>query len=118
MVAGMIRAGDLDREVRFERKAPSAGFMSAGQEAWEEVATVWAQVQDVLPRRGERTESGLTTASRQARIRTWYRDDITADMRVVHGERVMQIIAGPVELGRLEGIELVGEDYSTAGEQA
>jgi head-tail adaptor len=114
-----LAAGDLDRVIRIERKAAgAAGFMSAGQSQWEEVATVPAQVQDVLPSRAERAAEGVTIASRPARIRIRFRPDITADMRIIYGARVMQIVAGPAELGRRAALELMAQDYSTAGQPA
>jgi head-tail adaptor len=46
-----------------------------------------------------------------------YRSGITSDMRVIIIERgmTMQIIAGPAEIGRREGIELIAAEYSTGG---
>jgi head-tail adaptor len=112
----MIDAKDLDREIQFEQKVRPAGKGKAGQETWQPVGGIaWAQVRDALPSRSENTEDGLPIATRRARVRLRYRDDITPDMRILYGARTMQIIAGPVELGRREGLELMAEDYSTAG---
>lgn len=123
----MILPGDLDREVRFERKVVAGGFMSAGQSSWEAVATEWAQLREDLPSRQEAVSDGVSMSRRTARLRLWYRDDITPDMRVVTGSldlpddplpadrRIFHIIAGPVELGRAEGLEMKVEEYSTAG---
>jgi head-tail adaptor len=126
----IILPGDLDREVRFERKVAAGGFMGAGQVAWAPVATEWAQLREDLPSRQETVGDGLSMWRRTARLRMWWRDDITADMRVVTGSldqpddpppvdrRIYQIIAGPVEIhgdiGR-EGLEMKVEEYSTAG---
>jgi head-tail adaptor len=107
--------GRLDRRIRIERKVAASGFTSAGKDEWETVVTVWAQVQDVLPSRGEKLADGMSMASRPARIRIRYRAGITSDMRIVHGARVMQITAGPAELGRREALEIMAEDYSTQG---
>lgn len=104
-----------NRQITFERHVRPAGRGNAGQETWQPVATVWAEVQDALPSRAERLSEGMTMAARPARIRMRYRDDITSDMRIIYGNRVMQITAGPAELGRREGLELMAEDYSTAG---
>jgi SPP1 family predicted phage head-tail adaptor len=127
---GIIRPGDLDREITFQRKqaaptsAPVPGgptnpnFMKAGKEAWTDVATVRAEVQEMLPSRGERLVEGMSIAQRPARIRIWYRDDITADMRIIYGTRTMEIMADPIELGRRNGLELMAQDFSTAGNAA
>jgi head-tail adaptor len=112
----IIDAKDLDREIQFERNERPPGRGNAGKEAWQPVGgAVWAQVRDLLPSRSENTDDGLPIATRRARVRLRYRDDITPDMRIVHGTRIMNIISGPVELGRREGLELMAEDYSTAG---
>ncbi len=39
-------------------------------------------------------------------------------MRFLIGNRIMQIIAGPAELGRREGLEFMVEEYSPAGNAA
>ena len=110
-----LDARKLDRRITFERPVPNGTFAGAGAGNWSLVDTVDAQVQDVLPSRAETPADGLSIAKRSARIRMRYRDDITADMRIVYGARIMQITAGPVELGREDGLELMTEDYSTAG---
>ncbi|MFD1951370.1 head-tail adaptor protein [Sphingomonas arantia] len=110
-----LRSEDLPDRIAFQRKVAATGFASAGQEEWVPVDTVWAGVQDLLPSRSERTDDGLVLATGRARVRIRWRDDITADMRILHGERVMQIIAGPAMLGRRGGLEMMAEDYSTAG---
>lgn len=114
----LIRTGQLDRRIRIERPVPSTAFKGAGSGSWEPVITVWAQVQDALPSRSERESGGITVATRPARVRMRYRGGITPDMRFVMGDRVMQIVAGPAELGRREGLEFMVEDYSTAGNAA
>ncbi|MCZ4340180.1 head-tail adaptor protein [Sphingomonadaceae bacterium G21617-S1] len=124
----IIVPADLDREVRFERKVAAGGFMSAGQSTWEPVGEVeWAQLREDLPSRQEAVSDGVALSRRTARLRLWYRDDITPEMRVVTGSldqpddpppadrRIYEIIAGPVELGRAEGLEMKIEEYSTTG---
>lgn len=112
----IIDAKDLDREIQFERNVRPAGRGKAGQEIWQPFGDpVWAQVRDVLPSRAESSDDGLTIAVRRARVRIRFWNEITADMRIVFGSRTMKIIAGPVELGREEGHEMMAEDYSTSG---
>lgn len=109
----ILAAGALDRRITFQRKVGDDSFNGAGKEPWQDVATVWAQVQDALPSRGERLTEGLTMATRPSRVRIRYRGDITSDMRILYGARVMEIVSGPAELGRREGLELMAADYST-----
>lgn len=114
----MIDARKLDRRVRIERPVPDTALDGAGSGNWQLVAEAWANVQDMLPSRGERMAEGVNVASRPARIRMRYREDITPAMRIVMGSRVMQIISLPAELGRRDGIEFMVEDYSPAGNGA
>ena len=40
---------------------------------------------------------------------------ITPDMRVIIGTHILQIVSGPAEIGRWEGIELIVEQHSSEG---
>ena len=113
-----IAAGRFDRRITIERPTADDGFDGAGSGTWTLVGEAWAHVQDMLPSRGERLADGMNIASRPARVRMRYRTDITPDMRFVMGDRVMQIVAGPAELGRREAIEFMAEDYRPAGNPA
>lgn len=110
--------GPLDRKITLESKqiTPDPVYGS-DVVTWIPFASrLWASVQDVLPSRSEQIKQGLAVASQAARVRLRYRAGITPDMRViVHGatDRICQIIGGPAELGRREGIELVIETYTT-----
>jgi SPP1 family predicted phage head-tail adaptor len=112
----ILRAGDLDRRVDIQRKTRATGVRSAGKGTWGTIATVWAEVRDMLPSRAERLAEGVSIARRPARVRMRYRENVTPDMRLQMGTRLMRIVAGPIELGRREGIEMVVEDYTAAGE--
>lgn len=113
-----IAAGTLDRRIRFERPVADKRLDGAGSGSWQPVVTVWANVEDALPSRGERLADGINVKTRPARIRIRHRTDISSDMRVVMGDRIMQIIAEPAEIGRREALELMVEDYSPAGNGA
>ena len=124
-----LDSGSLRHRVLIQEPAVDSAFDGAGSEAWTTVADVWADVQDVLPSRGERLADGLNIATRPARVRIRYRDDIKANMRVLVGSyirndadelewrtaRTAQIVTVPAELGFRDGLEFMVEDYSTAG---
>lgn len=114
----MLSPGMLDRQIRIERPVPDTASDGAGSGTWSSVGTVWAEVQDALPSRGERLADGINVSSRPARVRIRYRADIDGSMRFVMGDRIMQIVSGPAELGRREGMEFMVEDYSSAGNSA
>lgn len=111
-------AGQLDRFIRIERPAPDESFDGAGSGTWQLVAEVWANVQDALPSRAERLGEGISITARPARVRIRFRAGVTPDMRFVWGDRVMQIVSGPAELGRREALEFMVEDYRPAGNPA
>ena len=108
----------LDRTITFQRPVADTNFDGAGSGTWEDVATVRANVQDVLPSRGEKMAEVVNIANRPARIRMRFMPGITADMRIIYGDRTMQIVSGPAELGRHEGLELMAQNYSTSGNAA
>lgn len=117
MTVASLTAGRRNRLITFEARTGTQdatyGTRSYG---WADHAQEWAEVQDILPSRGENFADGLEIQRRPTRIRTLYRDDITSDMRVKVGDRTLEIIAGPVELGNREGLEMVCEDYSSEGD--
>ncbi len=117
-MAAMIRLND---RVTIERKTvardPEYGTEIPGAAGWEVVAArIWANVQDVLPSRAEKTEHGLATAKQAARLRIRKVHAVTADMRVTlhgrFGDRVMQIVAGPALMDDRMHIECMLEGYS------
>ncbi|PTW45076.1 head-tail adaptor [Sphingomonas faeni] len=107
----VVRPGELEHLVRLERKVESTEFASAGEDEWALVDEIWVGIQDKLPSRGERDQGGFTTTTRPARIRMYHREDVDAGMRLVLGDRIMEIVSAPAELGRKGGLELMVEDY-------
>jgi head-tail adaptor len=111
-------ASRLKDRVRIERPVADESLDGAGSGSWQLVQdNVAAEVEDMLPSRGERLADGINVMSRPARVRLRHRTDLNSSMRFVMGERVMQIVAGPAELGR-DGIEFVVEEYQPAGNPA
>lgn len=113
-----LRAVTLDRRIVIERPVAAKGFRGAGSGTWERVDEVYANIQDALPSRSERLGDGINAAARPSRIRIRFRTDVTPDMRFVAGDRVMQIVSGPAEMGRREALEFMVEEYRPAGNPA
>jgi len=112
----MDLASRLDTRIRIERKVVTPDALYGTETVtWEEFATVWAEVQDVLPSRAERLADSIVIANRPARIRMRYLAGITADMRVTIGDRILHIVSGPAEIGRRKAIELIAEQHSSEG---
>jgi head-tail adaptor len=123
-------ASRLKDRIRIERPVADNSLDGAGSGSWALVQDeVAAEVEDMLPSRGERIADGLKVSSRPARVRLRQRDDIKPNMRFVLGAtvvdesvdysaaRIMQIVAGPAKLGR-DAVEFMVEDYSPAGNPA
>jgi SPP1 family predicted phage head-tail adaptor len=109
-------ASRLDTRIRIERKIAVADPLYGTETVtWAEFATVWAEVQDVLPSRAERLADSIVIANRPARIRMRHLAGITPDMRVIVGNRTLQIVSGPAAIGRREGIEIIVEQHSSEG---
>lgn len=119
-----MKAGTLDRLLRIERPVADDSLDGAGSGTWEPVVEkVWASVQDMLPSRSERLANGFNVAARPSRVRMYWRDDVAGNMRFVDitdGDpgRIMQIVSGPANLGRRDGMEFMVEDYTPAGNPA
>lgn len=82
---------------------------------WVGVASVWAEIQDVLPSKSESIIEGALVSYRRTRIRIRYRAGIDSTMRIIETGglgRVWQIIGGPAVVGNRKGIELLCEEYS------
>ncbi len=124
------RASRYRDRLRIERPVPDGSFAGAGSGSWALVAEVSGEVLDARPSRDERLANGLNSSARRARIEIRYREGVTSDMRFVIGTsviddtvdysaaRIMQIIAGPAELGNREAMEFMAEEYRPAGNTA
>lgn len=111
-------ASARDTLITFEARTPTVNEDDGTRSyAWTNHAQEYAEVQDMLPSRGEQIADGLSIQRRPCRVRCLYRDDITSDMRVTFEGRTMEIIGGPVELGRRDGLEMVCEDLSSEGDR-
>ncbi len=109
-----MNPGPLDTRIRIEYPASTQDAdYGTPVPVWTLLAVVWANVQDVMPSRSESVRQGLEVARNQTRIRYRFRQDVDSSMRVVIGSRILQIVAGPAELGRHEYSEVICESAST-----
>lgn len=117
--------GAMNREVQILRRTRTQDSVRGSySDVWVTVATVWGEVQDMLPSRAERIADGIDIAQRPARVRIYYREDITTDMRFKvlgrspdEADRNMRIIAGPAELGFRDRVEFAVEELTTEGQE-
>lgn len=114
----MTSAGSLDREVTILAKTTAQeATYGTKQASWSPLDTVWAEVADVLPPRGDRVAGEITITRRNARIRMRWRDDVSQANRIELDGRQMRIISGPAMLGRRHWLEIMVEELSTEGQQ-
>lgn len=100
-----------------ERVGTQDAATGSYQYAWQDAADEWAEVQDILPSRAESLDGTIDMQRRPCRVRTLYRADIDSQMRVTFDGRTLQIISGPAELGRRDGLEMICEELSTQGDK-
>ena len=114
----MIDADKLSRRVTIlNRVATKDPVYRTDVVTWESGVTVCAEVQDVLPSHADRTAPGISLASRPARVRMRWRDDVSQANRIELDGRQMRIVSGPAMLGRREGLEIMVEELSTEGQE-
>lgn len=107
---------NLDRRITIERRVTTKdATYNSPVTTWTEVARVWAEVRDALPSRAESVQTDAVQSARQSRIRIRYREGIDSTMRVRYGQRILQIIGGPAEIGRKHFLEFMAEEFSSAG---
>ena len=115
-----MRSGKLRDRIRIDQRSTSTNSDYGTQTVtWTELATVWAEVLDVLPSRGENITAQLVQARQPVRVRMRYRADVDSAMRVVElggRQRTLKIVGGPATLGNREGSEVMCEEFSTEGE--
>jgi len=105
-----MEAGRRNRRITIQRKAAAPldqyGHPTPGREAWEDVATVWAEVLETTAR--ERLVSAQVVAARAATVRILYRPDVDSHMRVLY-KGMRWAIKSVTELGFREALEMTIE---------
>jgi SPP1 family predicted phage head-tail adaptor len=116
-----VKVGQLDRRIEIQRQVNVQSGTSGRQHgAWVTVATVWANVQDVMPSRDESmTANALEVSKQRARIRIRWNPVLAADCRIRISKptlRTLQVISPPAEIGgRRNFMEFMAEEVSTGG---
>lgn len=115
-----VRASDLDRRITIlarTKTGTNADFGGSTLEWTPLVSNLPAKVEDMLPSKAESIADSLSIQRRPCKVWIRYRSDITSDMRVQFGDRIMEIVGGPAELGRRDGLEMACESVSTEGDR-
>lgn len=88
-----MKAGDLRHRVTIQYQKPPEQQNSFGEvaNAWQTLATVWAQVDVVAGNEQVQNERWLATATHNVQIRR--RTDVLPKMQVVYGSRTLDILS-------------------------
>ncbi len=86
-----MRAGDLYDRITIQTNTPTRDTFGAPIDHWSTLATVWAQV--VATAGGEQIAQAAGVVTTIYKITLRYRDDITSAMRVLYGDRILEIRA-------------------------
>lgn len=112
-----MRAGTLDRRIEIRQRVTTtdANYGTRVEQGWVLVASVWAEVRDMLPSRAEQIADGIDMAAKPCRVRMRYRDDVTSEMRLRIDGLDYAIVSGPAMMGRREAMEVMAVRLSTEG---
>ena len=88
-----MRAGSLRHRVTIEQPVVDTAW--GGATTWEEFATVWAAVE---PLRGRELFAAQQVQSETtAKVTIRYVAGVTAKMRILHGSRIFELTAPPID---------------------
>lgn len=124
----MVDVGKYRHRIRIEEPVADGSLDGAGSGTWElVVGPIWARIEDMRPSRGERLADGINVTARPAKVLMRWRTGITSAMRICVLkkvgddyviDRILQIVAGPAEIGNRDELEFMCEEYSPAGNRA
>jgi SPP1 family predicted phage head-tail adaptor len=100
-----LLTGLLNQRVALQQRASGVDALGQESSTWQDVATVWAQVQPLRGR--EFFAAGQTQAETSMRVRIRWRAGITAAMRVVWKSQPLDIVAVIDVDGAGEQLELM-----------
>lgn len=106
-----MQAGKLDRQIKLLRYSEAADTAGGVTESYAEFATVWASVKDLRGTQffaAQQSNSEITT-----KFQIRYRNDLTAKDRIEWNGKQYEIIGMPIEIGRNEGLEIMGKARDT-----
>lgn len=86
----------LNHRVTLQRRSATPGALGQASATWVSVDTVWAFVEPLRGR--DWFSAGQRQSSADVRITLRYRDDVTADMRVVWNGTPHDLSAPPIDV--------------------
>ena len=102
-----LRAGNLDRRITIENLTSTVDSHGGETQTWSTLAAVWAEV---IPLSGdEAIIAAQSIPGARIKFRIRWRSDVTETARVIYEGRNYDI-AYIAEIGRREGLELLGKN--------
>lgn len=102
-----MQSGKLDRQIKLLRYSQASDGAGGVVDTYTEFATVWADVQDLRGLQLFAAQQVNDSISTKFRIR--YRDDLSARDRIEWKGLQFDIVGQPIEIGRNEGLEIMGK---------
>lgn len=106
-----MRAGDLRHKVTIQRLMTGEDEYGQPLNAWQDVVTVWANVEDLTGREYLAAQQVPTTQV-STRVTIRWRSDVKPEMRVVHGSRLLDIKAVLDSDGRRRELQLMCQEVA------
>ncbi len=88
-----MRAGTLRKQITLQHNTPTTSATGQQSPSWMTYATVWGQVVAETSTEHEVGKKLISVGTWKVTIR--YRDDVTAEDRIVWGSRILNIIGSP-----------------------
>ena len=101
-------SGKLDKRITVQQFTTTTNDFGEEEKAWATLVTTWAQVLPLTSKAKEILESSSITAFDYLSFRIRHRSDLRRDHRIMYENNVYDIEA-IVELGRKEGLEIIGK---------
>jgi SPP1 family predicted phage head-tail adaptor len=113
-----MSSADYRHRVTLQQKGQAVddeGFPRSDDDAWDNVATVWAAVEPQTLRAHEFASAGANYVEKIVRVRIRYRPGVTESMRVVYNGRVFRIEAVVDEQERHRELQLYCREVEAGG---
>lgn len=94
-MARIFDAGKLDKRVTLQKYLGDTETGYTKPDNWQDVATLWANINAVGDRSFYAAQSAHAELTHKVTIR--YRPGVSADMRFLYGERILEIVSPPID---------------------
>ena len=108
-----MRAGELDRLITIQTPTKGKDTEGVPVVTWSDFATVYAKVTPAASNERYRDQQNVLSDDQLFRI--YYLDGVTSEMQIIYNGLAYEIEGAPKEVGRLEGMEIIGRNVDSNG---